>query len=174
MAKLRWDNSMPHVDQTSRIPIQVFRVRSGSTSYVRVLGPFQGLWTHYVKNRSWPCPLENCQWCATIPAHKKWYAAAQFWTILSDVQGWRLCVLEITEAIEDMVNQDLKGKVIAITRRGKKPNGKLSWEIVERPKTASAPAPEPFEIEPILDRLFDQLGRHVRPVLRVVREEEVG
>lgn len=166
MSQFRWA-SRPASAGTS-MPIALVRVPKGAKVYARILAPFRGLWTHYIRKRTVPCVLHGCPHDATQPARWKAYAPAEVHRVNpeSGKHEWLPAVVEITERLAALEGrEDLVGLVVEFSRIGKRPNGPLSYMVVEAAKQPKAPPKyAPFDVEPVLDRLFDLVGRHLEPV----------
>ncbi len=163
---IAWDDGPPSVPPQTP-GVTVYTVRPGSTLYFRLLGPWRGVWLHWLGARSLPCTGRgDCPHCANAnPAVNalrwKGYAPALRWDFIpggEGKQGWIPCVLEITENVKDVLaGLELAGQVVELKRPRGRPNARVEASLIDRP--ANAPLPPPFDVEPILMKLW---GLHRR------------
>ncbi len=121
--------------------------------YVRFLGPYHGLLTHYAKGGSAVCGGEECK----SPLHRveatwKAYAAVERWN--PETQTWQPNVLEITNNLADyFAGRNLRGEVWSIERVGKSSKKtKVQGQYLET--IAQVALSLPFDLLPIVKRFY--------------------
>lgn len=153
---------------SDRVRIRVLRLSVGVPVRVRFLSPsVEGLFTHWVgsarRGDSAYCEGTGCRLCAAgRPRSWRGYAACE--RRERDTQSWVPCVVEITESCElDLREHYQRGGVWILERDplNRKKNGPVVPVYVENLDSKLLPAP--FEIIPVLRRLFGvstiELGR---------------
>lgn len=148
----------------ARAAARVKSVPTKGTLWVVFLGNASWVETHWIhppgatKPRSWPCTGDECPYCPAATVSKG-YAAAQVWE--EDTAGrkrWVSYAVELTDSVAELLAGDLRGRAAELSRQGPKPNSplKLDWRKLEK----AGELPEPFDLVPILHRLW---GYRERP-----------
>jgi hypothetical protein len=166
-----WDGVPP---STPRVTTQVFTVPRKGRAFLRLLGPIQGVWLHWVaeippKGRSLPCLQHQCPYCPD-PRGPHWTGYAPALLCKRDYHAgktlWLPVVAEITEAVaQTLEGKELRGLVVELERRGDRINGLVECKILEQPEESSkrfAPPPPWFDVRPVLERLW---GGRRTPIL---------
>ncbi len=156
-----WDDTPPEQGR-DRLPMRVHSVLPGHPVVVRFLGHVHGVWTHWIadpdpnarpRGRSRPCCGPACPY-HTLPCIKKGYAAALLWLwhLEHQKQEWRLGVIEVTEAIDQLFAKDLRGHVWKLERKGKRVNSPLVATQLEA--VPDFDLPPPFDVRAVLTRMW--------------------
>lgn len=142
---------------SSSSPVEVLSVPVNVPVTVRFLGPIYGLDTHWRNGRTVPCDGDGD--CPSS-IHRttliwKGYAAVQAWEPGGRV--WRPYVLEVTEALEEILRQrELRGEVWTLSR--KQDRGKTDpVRGVFNEKLPEGKFSKEFDITPVLQRLFHRI-----------------
>ena len=137
----------------SRIDKQVFRPAKNSTNFVRFLGAIVGVYMHWhaLEKKSLPCTGPDCSLC---PEPRRWkgYAPALLWRHIE--KNWAPIVADITENSIEITreNEPLRGKIFEVRRPGQRNNSPIIMTFREDKGTDNLP--EPFDVKPILVRLW--------------------
>lgn len=170
MCPIQWDNRPPS-DSGPRIGIQVWTPPPKSRHYVRLLGPWRGVWLHWLNERTRPCLGETeCQHCPDPDIRWMGYAPAQLWTFgppdtKSGVPkpAWMPIVCPITEQVATVLRPlQLPGLVVEIERRGKSAFGEMTAMVQEEMTAKNPTPPPPFDVVPILLRMWKLRRLHFR------------
>ncbi len=136
-------------------PLDVFRVKSGVTCFVRTLSPdYGGLYTHYERGRSHYCPGDRCG-CVRVRLPRIWKGYASVEVYDGRAKLWAPAVLEITEGLElDLRGQYARGQVWELTRdeQTDKKATPVRGRLLEVLKAEQVPAAFPFK--PVLIRVY--------------------
>jgi hypothetical protein len=134
--------------------VQVVQIPANVPVTVRFLAGYQGLLTHWLNGRSWPCagPVD-CP-AAQHRARTLWrgYAPGETWDQTQRL--WFPGVVPLTEALEEVLRgRELRGEVWLLTRHqeGKK-QGTVEGMYCETQEEATVS--QPFDIVPILLRFY--------------------
>lgn len=171
---IAWENQ-PERAKGHYNGIRVFSVGLAQSHDVRLLGPIVGVWVHWVENRSRPCSGEGCRCCEEMaPARWKGYAPAQL--VCRNMQTGKpelaAIVLELTEmAAAKLQDVDCHGLLIRVERRGRNRNSPLQIHIAE--KQPIDQPPPPFDVKPILMRLWGVMQRPPSPAKPEEKERSV-
>lgn len=158
MEDVFWDDdpSFPHT-----LPVQVHAPRAGNNSFLRLLGPHVGAFTHYLKEgrkrRPTPCLKGRCPHCER-KLLKVWkaYVPALLWRP-SFKPNWLHVVGEITdssfaELLKQVKPGDFRGKVVEVSRG--QTSSLMRVRLVEDPQRDSGQLPPPFDVKIVLRRLW--------------------
>jgi len=166
---IEWsDRPRRDVPREGQVLRQLVRVgRRCPKARVRLLGPPQCLLTHFAETvdgegnrvgRTYPCLGEECQLCPDQKGRRwKGYAPCQLEAY--DAQtGKRVLaerVLELTEASLDRLEgeEQCRGLVLEVSRRGPRSNGPLVLRVLER-QGDLAGLPPAFDVKPSLYHLW--------------------
>jgi hypothetical protein len=168
-----------HSAPANRHPILVQRVPESGNIDVRILGPWDGIWTHRRGKRPHACPGE--QYCKG-PDHVKelkWkgYCPAQVW-VEARQHEWVTVVLEVTEYLaRQWIDRDLRGEEWRLWRMpGKGKQAPVTGELLR--VLSSAEVKPAFSVRPIVHGFYGQpvIGWGVQPPYGAVAyaETEVG
>lgn len=148
MSTIFWDDRSPSDSGAARVPIPVWNLAPNKKAFVRFLGPWRGVWLHWL-DHSFPCCGGGCPFCAEGRA-TFWmgYAPALLWDA-----AWKAIVCPVSESVADVLgDRQLAGLVVELHRRGRRPNSPWICAVIDRPlKDVLPPA---FDVEPILRRLW--------------------
>lgn len=170
MSHIAWDG---HAPSDPRVPIQVHSPQQKEPSLVRLLGPWQGVWLHWLpaqlgqtRGRSLPHLKENCPHCLEGDRRPHWYGYApaqlgrmkQVWdpSKRKDVRQysstWTTIVCPVTTfmATEVLSDGDPRGVVLQLTRCSNRREIRAEW--LERIDTTDLPPA--FDVQPILLRMW--------------------
>jgi hypothetical protein len=170
-------NGLPPSTPRLQPDIPIFSVPAGGQAFLRCLADAQGVWVHWVENRSTPCLGDECCWCPSVPQRWKGYVPALLWRVTHDPQRghvgrWTPVVLEITEGIADQLGGNLRGKILDLSRPGQRRNSPLRVVFLEQTRSvnddntvaratkvaalraAQAELPPAFDVRPILERVW--------------------
>jgi len=142
-------------------PVRILSVPLDVPLTVLFLGEYVGLLTHWVRGRSLPCPgVEHCP-PAVHRTRRIWkgYAPVEAWFPLEHV--WIPAVLEITEALEEVLHGTcLRGSVYMLSReregRNTHPVIGLFCEKREGDQLRQA-----FNVAPVLQRFYHAEELHL-------------
>jgi hypothetical protein len=134
--------------------VRVLRVDTLDSVLCVFLGRLQGHREHWTGTRTLPCyaPRRTCRWCGKYPPRFYAYAPVLFQDPRTGkADPW---VLQVTASAEETLRdvQDLRGQVWLFSRPDQRLTAELSCEFVENRDRDSLPPP--FEIVPVLERLF--------------------
>lgn len=117
-------------------------------------GPLEGLLVHRFQGRPLGCPGEESCPTAVHRARTLWYgyAPARVWRPLQ--QDWAAGVVEITEALEELLrSRHLRRELWLLHRHNqRKKTGPVSGVLLET--RAEEDTPAPFDVRPALYRLY--------------------
>lgn len=169
MLPIEWDDapSFPN-----RLDVQVHAVKENSTSFIRLLGPHQGVWVHTIQvgrhKRPKPHHTKDCPHCS--PKNEKvWkpYVASLLYNPKFSGR-WGYVVLELTAAAFEDVTlvvqpEHWRGQVIEVSRG--KTNARLRARWCEDWTRDLGVLPPPFDVRPVLERLWgiDQVKPNGEP-----------
>ena len=130
---------------------EVLRVPAGrKLTLICLSAEHEGVNTHYNGSRSVICPDPlPCDWCETRPARWRGYVYA------TPAIGGKIYILEFTAGVAHVFNDwlqsngTLRGAHVILQRKGKRPQGRLTAEILNM-QTASSKLPD---VEGLAERL---------------------
>jgi len=133
--------------------VGIVTVRAGETLSGVILGPVVGVMTHFSNGRSAPCV--GAQNCTFHQLELRWQGFLPFWASNRDWRGKRSgvfpCVLLVTKAIGEDIEQCSRGTVIEVSRGASKVNDPLSL-IVKGQYKGELPLPDGFDVKPYVLR----------------------
>lgn len=139
--------------------VEVFRVGSGQTVYVRTLSPsYDGCMTHWMRPSQYHDPDEPCEHCRKSRCLTyKGYFASQVWDELREL--WLPAVFELTEASElDVRGRYERGQEWKFTRlpdstkKGRTKHFPVVGQLVTNLSTENLP--ESFSVLPVLRTMY--------------------
>jgi len=154
--------------------VEVLNIKANTRHIVRLLGPIEGMLTHWRSGKSTPCPgvgkcLSHEREQSTI---WKGYAPAEEW--FDELQAWLACVLEVTECLEEeMRDRQLRGQIWCLTRpQDDKKSAPVQGFFMEQSEENELGLA--VDIVPVLERLYHgkpmQLGVANPIVAKQIRE----
>jgi len=170
------DTRLPDPARLREFPLDVYRVRPGTTVYLKTLtDQYGGLFGHHKKPRTYYCPGDECS-CEHRKVPRVWYGYSACMRYDRDAKLWLPVVLQISEALEHCLRGVYRrGQVWEVSRAEPskaKPFPPILGRKVEDLKPAQVP--EQFPILPVLHRVFRvknielHHGNPVPPPVRVV------
>jgi hypothetical protein len=134
--------------------VRVLAIAANVQYTIRFLGPYEGLLTHWVRGRSVPCEGPNTCPIAIHRCRTVWkgYAPIEQWDQVTEC--WWPAVLEITEALEELLRgRKLRGEVWLVGRpqEGRRP-APVCGVLHERCQESALPPP--FDVTPVLLRFY--------------------
>lgn len=157
MSTIFWDDRSPSDAGASRLPILVWSLAPKRKEFVRFLGPWRGVWLHWVEKATHPCQGSGCVLCAAGHG-SRWmgYAPALLWR-LDPVEPrkstWVAIVCPVTESMaEQLRGRELAGLVVELHRQGRSTQSPIGCVVIDRP--CKDALPPPFDVTPILLRMW--------------------
>jgi hypothetical protein len=172
-------NRLPDPARLREYPLDVFRVKPGTTHSVKtVTDSYGGLFGHYKQKRTRYCPGEQCS-CEHRKLPRVWYGFAACFRFDRDQKLWLPIVLQVSEALDHCFHGKYRrGQVWTLSRAEEskeKPFPPILGQLVEELKAHQVP--EGFPVKPVLQRVFRTTeialvhANPVPPPVRIVVEE---
>lgn len=150
-----WEVPPPPAAPEVTKAIGILRVHPAQTFHVCVLGPWIGLWTHWLDGESRPCKGGACRLCPDTPKRWKGYAAGCVYRrdLMAGTGSWERTVIEITDGCRGILDRDITGAVIKLSRRPGKANNPLIAEVI-MPSSPLPQMPPAFDVRPVVARIY--------------------
>lgn len=149
---LHRDQSAPTHER--REAVRIVSVPLAGEIAVLFCGPLAGLLVHRFQGRPVGCPGEGSCPTAHHRSRTLWYgyAPARVWR--AQQQDWAACVIEVTEALEELLHgRQLRGELWMLQRdTQRKKTGPVTGVYLET--RADQDTPPPFDLAPALYRLY--------------------
>ncbi len=169
MSTIAWDDapSFPN-----RLDVPVHAVKENSSSFIRLLGPPQGVWVHTIQvgrqKRPKPHQVKDCPHCSPKnQAVWKPYAGSLLY-LRHPKPDWKYVVLEMTAAAYEELLAVIelskwRGQVVEFSRG--KTNSRLRARWCQEWTRDLGVIPPPFDVRPVLQRLWgiDQVKPSTEP-----------
>lgn len=162
------------------VHIDILSVPTTGSIWVRFLGGLRQLGTHFKRPQSLVCwGRKDCPpRVHELPYRSKWYAPGQYYVV--DRKVWRMCVIEVTEGLEQLLrDHQLRGEVWCLYREVR--DGEQYKNILGtfEERLADHQVSPVFDVDPIIKRVFkvtelpsSRIGNLMPP--RPVAEDEIA